>query len=87
MKKTVIAAGAVALLASLSIANAAEVTGRIRMIDQADHLITLSNGHQYSYIADPGEPDIASVLAGFHVGEKVRITHEGSAASGITPLN
>lgn len=87
MKKTILAASAVALLATVGIANAAEVTGRIKLIDDADHMITLSNGKQYTYVADPGEPNVVSVLDGFHVGEKVRIDHNGGSATGITPLN
>ena len=66
---------------------AAEVTGRIRSIDDTDHMLTLSNGQQYKYVADPGEPNLTSVLDGFHVGETVRIQHNGGSATGITALN
>jgi hypothetical protein len=87
MKKTILAAGAVALLATVGIANAAEVTGRIKFLDDTDHMITLTNGKHYTFVADPGEPNLTSVLDGFHVGERVRIEHNGSAAYGLTPLN
>lgn len=87
MKKTFLAVSAVALLATVGIANAAEVTGRIRSVDDTDHLITLSNGQKYTYVADPGEPNLTSVLDGFHAGERVRIEHNGSSATGITALN
>jgi hypothetical protein len=87
MKKTLLAASAIALLAGIGIANAAEVTGRIRSIDDTDHMLTLSNGQQYKYVADPGEPNLTSVLDGFHVGETVRIQHNGGSATGITALN
>jgi hypothetical protein len=87
MKKTFLAASAVALLASVGVANAAEATGRITLIDEADHMITLSNGQHYTYVADPGEPNVVSILDGFRVGEKVRVEHNGGSATGITPLN
>jgi hypothetical protein len=87
MKKTILAAGAIVLLASVGFANAAEVTGRIKALDEADHLITLSNGQQYNLISDPGEPNLSSILDDFHVGERVQIIHNGSSASGITALN
>ncbi|MBN8995669.1 MAG: hypothetical protein J0H94_10605 [Rhizobiales bacterium] len=87
MKTFLISASVLALLGSLTAANAAEVTGRIKLIDDVDHMVTLTNGKQFTYIADPGEPDVVSPLDGFHVGEKVRITHEGGSASGITALD
>jgi len=87
MKKTILAAGAIALFASVGFANAAEVTGRIKALDEADHLVTLSNGHQYNLVSDPGEPNLTSILDGFHVGERVQIIHNGSSATGISALN
>jgi hypothetical protein len=87
MKKTILAASAVALLASFSAANAAETTGRIKLLDQADRLIALTNGQEFTYVANPGQANGVSMVDTFHVGERVRITHEGSAATGITALD
>lgn len=87
MKKTIVIAASFALLAGVSVASAAETTGRIKLIDDVDHMVTLTNGKQFTYMADPGEPDLVSPLDGFHVGEKVRITHTGGSASGISALN
>jgi len=87
MKKTLLVAASLALLAGVTSASAAEVTGHIKLIDDVDHMITLTNGKQFTYMADPGEPDLVSPLDGFHVGEKVRIIHNGGSASGITAVN
>ncbi len=87
MHKSVIAAGVVALLATASAVNAAEVTGRIKVIDDTDHRVILTNGQVFSFSSMPGEPNFATFDDGFRPGEKVRIIHNGGSATSITPLS
>ncbi len=86
MRKTLLAVGAIALFATVGIANAAEVVGRTRTIDDADHRVVLTNGQAYTFEAIPGEPYFSGFDDGFTPGQKVRITHEGGTATGITLL-
>jgi Cu/Ag efflux protein CusF len=63
------AATAVALLAGISLANAAEVTGTIKSIDVTTGTITLENGKGYKLPA-------SIKAAGWKVGEKVKVTFD-----------
>jgi hypothetical protein len=87
MNKSVIVAGAVALLVTLSAANAAVVTGRIKVIDDADHRVVLTNGQVFTFANIPGAPDFSGFDDGFAPGERVRIMHNGGTVTAITPLN
>jgi hypothetical protein len=69
-----IAAIAAMAVAAGSPAKAAEVTGRIRSINQFANTATLDNGDTFSFgnNIDPSE---------FHVGELVKITYRGIGSS------
>jgi Cu/Ag efflux protein CusF len=70
MKKLMIAAGAVALLAVSSLAAyAAEATGAITSVDAASMSVTLDDGNTYQL---PSGFDAASLKA----GDKVKITYD-----------
>jgi hypothetical protein len=83
MKRSVLTAGAAALIATLSAAHADEIVGRISGLDDTAHRITLTNGHTYTLATLPG----ASYFAGFNdnlrVGEKVRLVEDGGVVTGI----
>jgi len=69
MKKLMIAAGAAALFATMSLANAAEATGMISSIDAAGGTVTLDNGSTYALPATVAAADLK-------VGAKVKITYD-----------
>ena len=72
MNKLLIPAAATALIAAMSIANAAEATGVIKNIDTMKDTVTLDNGATYQAPA-------TVKLSGFKVGEKVNITYSQTA--------
>lgn len=68
MRKFMIAAGAAALLATVSIAAADdEVKGTIKSMDATAHTVTLDNGQTFK-VPDGGN---------WKVGDKLKIKHEG----------
>jgi Cu/Ag efflux protein CusF len=67
MRKMMLAASAAALLAAVSTANAAEVTGMIKSIDASAGSITLDNGKTYKLPA-------SIKASAWKVGEKVKVT-------------
>jgi hypothetical protein len=67
MRKLVVAASAVALLAGISMASAADVTGTIKSIDSATMMITLDNGQSFKLPATVKATD-------WKVGDKVKVT-------------
>ena len=69
MRKIMIAAGAAALLASVSLASAADVTGSITAIDAAAGTVKLDNGSTYTL---PAKGDKSA----WKVGDKVKITYD-----------
>ena len=69
MGKLMLAASAAALLAGISIANAADVTGMIKSIDSTKGLITLDNGKEYTLAPSIKPTD-------WKVGEKVKVTYD-----------
>jgi Cu/Ag efflux protein CusF len=69
MKKLIIPAVAVALVAFVSSANAASATGTIKSIDATKDTIVLNDGTVYSAPA-------TVKIAQFKVGEKVTVTYE-----------
>jgi hypothetical protein len=52
MRKIMIAAGAAALLASVSLPSAIDVAGSITVIDAAAGTLTLDNGSTYTLLAN-----------------------------------
>lgn len=68
-KFTLVAATAAALLAGISLANAADVTGTIKSIDATAATITLDNGKVYKLPASVKTAD-------WKVGEKVKATYD-----------
>jgi Cu/Ag efflux protein CusF len=68
MKKIVAPTAALALLAGLSIAYAADATGVIKSIDPGKDVVTLDNGSTYM------APSSVK-LSMFKVGEKVTVTY------------
>ncbi len=79
MRKLIIAAGAAALLAGISVASAAEVTGTVSAVDTANHTITLDSGQTFM-IANAGAKDNTSadtgIEASFKTGDKVKIVYD-----------
>jgi PDZ domain-containing secreted protein len=73
MRKLMIAASAAALLATVSIAAAADVTGTIQSIDATVGTVTLDNGQTFNLSAD-----LKAQAANWKVGDKVKVTYEGS---------
>ena len=67
MRKLMIAASAVALLAGISLASAADVTGTIKSIDSATMMITLDGGQSFKLPATVKATD-------WKVGDKVKVT-------------
>jgi Cu/Ag efflux protein CusF len=76
MRKLMIAASAAALLATVSIAAAADVTGTIQSIDATAGTVTLDNGQTFNLSAS-----LKSQAANWKVGDKVKVTYEGSGGS------
>ena len=76
MRKLMIAASAAALLATVSIAAAADVTGTIKSIDATAGTVTLDNGQTFTLAAD-----LKSQAASWKVGDKVKVTYEQSGAA------
>ena len=68
MRKSAFPAAAIALLAAISTANAANAVGVIKSIDAAKDMITLDNGSSY---AAPS----TMKLSDFKVGQKVDVTY------------
>jgi Cu/Ag efflux protein CusF len=68
-KLTLAAATAAALLAGVSLAGAAEVTGVIKSIDAANNAITLDNGKTYK-LSESIKP------ADWKEGDKVKVTYD-----------
>ena len=68
-KLTLAALSAAALLAGISLANAADVTGTIKSIDATTGMITLDNGKTYKLPASIKASD-------WKVGEKVKVTFD-----------
>jgi len=76
MYKSVLPTIAVALLATMSGANAASTSGTIKSIDSAKDMIVLDNGSSYAV------PSSANVkLSDFKVGEKVDVTFTQSGST------
>ena len=69
MRKLMFAASAAALLAGISIANAADVTGMIKSIDSTKGMITLDDGKEYTLASSIKPTD-------WKVGEKVKVTYD-----------
>lgn len=68
MRRLLLAAtGVAALLAGISVASAADVTGTIKSIDSAAMMITLDNGKSFKLPATVKITD-------WKVGEKVKVT-------------
>jgi hypothetical protein len=84
MKKLMIAAGAAALFATMSIAYAAEATGTIASVDATAGTVTLDNGSTYSLPATVAAADLK-------VGSKVTITYDEAngkmTATAVTPAS
>jgi hypothetical protein len=84
MKSRLMAAIAATVLVASSATQAAEVTGRIRSINQFANTATLDNGDSFS---------LGNVIdaANFHVGQLVKITYRGIGSSkravAMQPLN
>jgi Cu/Ag efflux protein CusF len=76
MRKLMIAASAAALLATVSMATAADVTGTIKSIDPSAGTVTLDNGQTFNLASN-----LKSQAANWKVGDKVKITYEGSGGS------
>ena len=76
MRKLMIAASAAALLATVSIAAAADVTGTIQSIDATAGTVTLDNGQTFNLSSS-----LKSQAANWKVGDKVKVTYEGSGSS------
>ena len=74
MHKSVVALSAAALLAAVSVASAATMTGTIKSIDVTAKTVTLDNGKTLTL----GAQVDASALK---PGEKVKITYSGSGSS------
>jgi hypothetical protein len=83
MKRSTLAACAVALAATLPAAHAEEVAGRIARLDDTAHRITLTNGDTYTLAAVPGAPYFAGFNDNLHVGEKVQLLENGGIVTGI----
>jgi Cu/Ag efflux protein CusF len=71
MRKLMIAAGAAALLASVSLASAADATGAIQSIDVAAGTVTLDSGQTFTLSAD-----LVQAAANWKVGDKVTVTYD-----------
>jgi Cu/Ag efflux protein CusF len=69
MRKLMVAAGAAAFLAAVSLANAADVTGAITAIDTTAKSVTLDNGQTYKLSASVD-------AAAWKVGDKVKVTYD-----------
>jgi Cu/Ag efflux protein CusF len=69
MRKMMIAAGAAALLATVSLASAADVTGSITAVDATAATVTLDNGSTYTLPANADK-------SAWKVGDKVKITYD-----------
>ena len=69
MRKLTLALSTAALLAGISFANAADVTGTIKSIDMTAGMITLDNGKAYKLPATVKATD-------WKVGEKVKVTFD-----------
>jgi hypothetical protein len=76
MRKLMIAASAAALLATVSIAAATDVTGTIQSIDPSAGTLTLDNGQTFM-LSSPMKKQAAN----WKVGDKVKITFSGSGAN------
>ena len=72
MRKLMLAASAAALLAGISMASAADVTGTIKSIDVTTNMITLEDGKSYKLSASikPGD---------WKVGDRVRVTYDDAS--------
>jgi ABC-type molybdate transport system substrate-binding protein len=75
MRKLMIAASAAALLATVSIAAAADVTGTIQSVDPSAGTVTLDNGQTFMLTSS-----LKSQAANWKVGDKVKVTYSGSGA-------
>ena len=86
MRKLMIAASAAALLATVSIATAADVTGTIQAVDPSAGTVTLDNGQTFMLTSS-----LKSQAANWKPGDKVKITFTGSGASmsatAVTPAS
>ena len=71
MRILIVPAAAMALVAALAQASAADMTGMIKSIDAAKDAITLDNGKVLSLPA-------STKIASFKVGEKVKVTYTES---------
>jgi Cu/Ag efflux protein CusF len=71
MRKFMIAASAAALLATVSLAAAADATGAIQAVDVAAGTVTLDNGQTFTLSAD-----LKAAAANWKVGDKVKITYD-----------
>jgi hypothetical protein len=69
MRKLMVAASAAALLATVSLASAAEVTGAITAIDTTAGSVTLDNGQTYKLGTGVAASD-------WKVGDKVKLTYD-----------
>ena len=86
MRKSMIALAAAALFGVVSIAAAADVTGTIKSIDPATATVTLDNGQTFALSAA-----LKSQAANWKVGDKVKITFEGTgdkmSATAVAPAS
>lgn len=73
MRKLMIA-GAVALLGSVAVANAAEVSGVITGVDASNHTITLNNGRTFA-LANEQSGSGSSLANNFKPGDKVHVIY------------
>jgi opacity protein-like surface antigen len=76
MRKLMIAASAAALLATVSIAAAADVTGTIQSVDPSAGTVTLDNGQTFMLSSS-----LKSQAANWKIGDKVKVTYQGSGAN------
>jgi uncharacterized protein DUF1344 len=75
MRKLMIAASAAALLASVSIATAADVTGTIQAVDPSAGTVTLDNGQTFML-----STTLKKEAANWKPGDKVKVTYTGTGA-------
>lgn len=79
MRKLMIAASAAALLAGVSVASAAEVTGTISAVDDSSHTITLDSGQTFALAnadAQSKTSGQSAVASSFKAGDKVKIVYD-----------
>lgn len=81
MRKLIVPAASLAVIASMSVAFAATASGQIKSMDASQHTITLNDNHVYQLPAN-------FAVASLTVGERVNITYETSngkmVASAVT---